>query len=58
MLGGWRKEKGTELPGALEFGGKGKVQVHITDSQSWSSCRRVLSDHEFIFGSATERNGL
>ena len=32
----------------------GKVEVHITDNQSWNSCRKVASDHEFTFGSAIE----
>ena len=32
----------------------GKVEGHITDNQSWNSCRKVASDHEFIFGSAKE----
>ena len=31
----------------------GKVEVHITDNQSWNSCRKVASDHEFTFGSAS-----
>ena len=31
-----------------------KVKVYFTDYQSWNSCRRVTSDHEFTFGSATE----
>ena len=31
-----------------------KVEVHITDYQSWNSCRKVASDHEFTFGSAIE----
>ena len=26
-----------------------KVKVHITDNQSWNSCRKVASDHEFAF---------
>ena len=32
----------------------GKVEVHITDNQSWNSCRKVASDHEFTFGLAEE----
>ena len=32
----------------------GKVEVHITDNQSWNSCCKVASDHKFAFGSATE----
>ena len=32
----------------------GKVEVHITDNQSWNSCRKVASNHEFTFGSAKE----
>ena len=32
----------------------GKVEVHITDNQSWNSCGRVASDHVFTFGSAIE----
>ena len=32
----------------------GKVEVHVTDSQSWNSCRKVASDHEFTFDSAIE----
>ena len=27
----------------------GKVEVQITDSQSWNSYREVASDHEFTF---------
>ena len=29
-----------------------KVEVHITDNQSWNSCSKVASDHEFTFISA------
>ena len=32
----------------------GKVEVHITDSQSWNRCCKGPSDHEFTFGSAIE----
>ena len=32
----------------------GKVEVYITDSQSWNGCHKVASDHEFTFGSAIE----
>ena len=32
----------------------GKVEVHITDNQSWNSCHEMASDHEFTFGSAAE----
>ena len=32
----------------------GKVEVHISDNQSWNSCRKVASDHELTFGSAIE----
>ena len=31
-----------------------KLEVHIIDNQSWNSCCRVVSDHEFTFGSARE----
>ena len=31
-----------------------KVEVHITDNQSWNSCHRVVSDPEFILGSPIE----
>ena len=37
----------------------GKAEVHIIDNQSWNSCRKVASDHEFTFSSAskpTEKN--
>ena len=34
--------------------GKVELEVHITDNQSWNSCRKVASDHEFTFGSAKE----
>ena len=32
----------------------GKVEVHITDNQSWNSCHRVASEQESTFGSAIE----
>ena len=32
----------------------GKVEVHMTDNQSWNSCRKVASDHEFTFRSGIE----
>ena len=32
----------------------GKVEVHTTDNQSWNSCRKVVADREFTFGSAIE----
>ena len=32
----------------------GKVEVHITDNQSWSSCHKVASHHEFTSRSAKE----
>ena len=32
----------------------GKVEVHITDNQSWNSCPTVASDHELTFGSAIQ----
>ena len=32
----------------------GKAVVHVTDNQSWNSCGKVASDHEFTFGSARE----
>ena len=31
----------------------GKVEVHITENQSWNSRGKEVSDHEFTFGSAT-----
>ena len=31
-----------------------KLEVHMTDNQTWNSCRKVASDHELTFGSATE----
>ena len=31
-----------------------QVEVHITDIQSWNSCRKVASDCEFTFDSAIE----
>ena len=33
----------------------GKVKGHITYKQSWTSCRKMASDHEFTFASAIER---
>ena len=35
----------------------GKVEVHITDNQSWNSCRKVVADREFTFGSAIDLQG-
>ena len=32
----------------------GKVEVHMSDNQSWNSCHKVASDHELTFGSAIE----
>ena len=32
----------------------GKVKVDIIDDQSWNSCHKVASDHEFTFRSAIE----
>ena len=32
----------------------GKVEVHITDNQSWNSWHKVASDHEFTFSPAIE----
>ena len=32
----------------------GRAEVHVTDNQSWNSCRKVASDQEFTFGSAIE----
>ena len=32
----------------------GKVEVHITDNQSWNSCRKVVADREFTFGTAID----
>ena len=32
----------------------GKIEVHITDSQSWNSCCKVASDHDFTFSSAAK----
>ena len=32
----------------------GKVEVHITDNQSWNSCHKVASHHEFTSRSAKE----
>ena len=34
--------------------GKVELEVHITDNQSWNSCRKVAFDGEFTFGSAME----
>ena len=31
-----------------------KVEVHITDNQSWNSWCKVASDHELTVGSAIE----
>ena len=39
----------------------GKVEVHITDNQSWNSCHKVASDNEFTFSSAvvpTKKNSI
>ena len=32
----------------------GKVEVHITDNQSWNNCHKVASGREFTFSSAIE----
>ena len=32
----------------------GKVEVHFTNNQSWNSCRKMASDHEFTFDLATQ----
>ena len=31
-----------------------KGEVHVSDNQSWNSCRKVASDHELTFDSAIE----
>ena len=32
----------------------GKVEVQITDNQSWNSCCKVASENEYAFDSAIE----
>ena len=32
----------------------GKVEIHITENQSWNSCYKVASNHKLTLGSAIE----
>ena len=46
----WKKTK----PMVVYKPGKVEIHNHITDNQSWNSCHKVASDHEFVSGSAKE----